>query len=357
MQNFRAPEMRTWAQIKELMQSTQVVNICKQIAELDPQAADYKQQKDKLKKQLPAITVHACEFEQNKRDKDYAWWNGMVCLEYDHLTPQEIDAIMNIRLNFAVKLAGMSCSATGVFFIIEVPCAEYKAMQPTLLAVHEEICQQVHQTTGLDIREKVDILPDLARLRFLPTYDYIWLDAIEDFTDYTERQVPYLSTIADIVDTCKNFDPYIPEGQRHNTYKNYVVQLKQITNNKHLILKHLPDLGLSEEERIGLINWSNSHIETKPAKESKVNLKMQPIDAEALPCPRKKLPKLMQTLVKTQLPKSWQTAATMCLLPALSTAAGNLSLNDGKPLAFQVALYGVPGSGKTDFSAKPATFV
>lgn len=163
--------------------------------------------------------------------------------------------------------------------------------------------------------------------------------------------------VADIVDRCKNFDPYIPEGKRHNTYKDYVVQLKQVTNNKHLILKHLPDLGLSEEERLGLINWSDTHIETKPQKGETPNFKMQPIDAEALPCPIKKLPKLIQTLVKPQLPKSWQTAATMCLLPALSTAAGNLSLSDGKPLSFQVALYGVYGAGKTEFSAKPATFI
>lgn len=354
---YSAPELYTWAQIKEVMQSPQVDNICKQIAELDPNAADYQQQKDKLKKRLPVITPHACEFENNKRHSDYAWWNGMVCLEYDHLTKVEIEAIMNIRLNYAVKLAGMSCSSTGVFFIIEVPQAEYSALKGTLIAIHEEICQKISDKSGLDIKEKVDIRIDLARTRFLVPYDYIWLDAIEDFDSYTERQGPYLSMVADIVDRCKNFDPYIPEGKRHNTYKDYVVQLKQITNNKHLILKHLPDLGLSEEERLGLINWSDTHIETKPQKVETPNFKMQPIDAEALPCPIKKLPKLIQTLVKPQLPRSWQTAATMCLLPALSTAAGNLSLSDGKPLSFQVALYGVYGAGKTEFSAKPATFI
>lgn len=33
--------MCTWAQIKEVMQTPQVDNICRQIAELDPNAPDY----------------------------------------------------------------------------------------------------------------------------------------------------------------------------------------------------------------------------------------------------------------------------------------------------------------------------
>lgn len=338
---FSTPEMKTWAEIKELMKSAQVINKCQAIASLNPDAPDYQEQKDKLKKKLPVITPHACEFDQNKRTNDYACWNGMVCLEYDHLSGEEIEAIVNLKLNNAVKLAGLSCSRSGVFFFIEVPESEYKAMKGSLLAIHEEICQQVRAKSGLEIDQKVDILIDLARTRFLVPYEYIWLDHIEDFGSEREREIPYMSMVGDIVDRCKTFDPYIPEGQRHNTYKDYVVKLSQITNNKHLMLAHLPDLGLSEEERIGIINWSNKNIEPKPQKEETPNFKKQPIDAEALPCPRRKLPKLMQTLVQPHLPKSWQTAATMCLLPALSTAAGNLHTKDGKPLSFQVALYGL----------------
>ena len=358
VQNFSAPQKKTWSEIKELMRSTQVINICKAIAELDPSAADYEQRKAALKKQLPAITVHACEFESNRRSNDNAIWNGLVCLEYDHLTEAEIKAFQDCQLPYNVHFAAKSCSGTGVWFLIDVPYAEYKCMKRTLEAVHQEISQQIHHKTGLMCDTKVDILTDLARLRFLVPYDYVWIDEMSDFVDETARQLPNLSVIADIVDKCQTFDPDIPLGERHTTYKKYVVELAKITNNKQLMLKHIPSLGLDEKERIGLINWSQTHIETREqSTATQVNLKEQPIDAEALPCPIKKLPKLIQTLVKKELPKTWQTAATMCLLPALSTAAGALSLNDGKPLAFQVALYGVPGSGKTDFSAKPATFV
>ena len=358
VQNFSAPQPKTWSEIKELMRSTQVINICKAIAELDPAAADYEQRKSELKKQLPAITVHACEFESNRRSNDNAIWNGLVCLEYDHLTPAEIKAFQDCQLPYNVHFAAKSCSGTGVWFLIDVPYSEYKCMKRTLEAVHQEISQQIHHKTGLMCDTKVDILTDLARLRFLVPYDYVWLDEMSDFVDETARQLPNLSVIADIVDRCQTFDTNIPIGERHNTYKKYVVELSQLTNNKQLMLKHLPTLGLDEKERLGLINWGKNHIETKAdTTKSQVNLKVLPLDAEALPCPIKKLPKLIQTLVKKELPRTWQTSATMCLLPALSTAAGALSLADGKPLAFQVALFGLPGSGKTDFSARPATFV
>lgn len=358
VQNFSAPQPKSWSEIKELMRSTQVINICKALAELDPAAADYEQRKAELKKKLPAITVHACEFDGNKRSNGNAIWNGLVCLEYDHLTEDEINAFQNCQLPNNVHFAAKSCSATGVWFLIDVPYAEHKLMRSTLIAVHEELMQQIKHNTGISCDNKVDILTDLARLRFLVPYDYVWLDEISDFPDQISRQLPNVSVIADIVEKCKSFDANIPIGERHNAYKKYVVELAQITDNKNLMLKHLPTLGLDEKERFGLINWGQNHIETKQqANQQQVNIKEQPLDAEALPCPIKKLPKLIQTLVKPQLPKSWQTAATMCLLPALSTAAGALSLSDGKPLAFQIALFGVPGSGKTDFSAKPATFV
>lgn len=358
VQNFRAPQPTSWSEIKELMRSTQVINTCKAIAELDPQAPDYEQQKSKLKKQLPTITVHACEFEGNKRSNENAIWNGLVCLEYDHLTEAEIKAFQDCQLPYNVHFAAKSCSGTGVWFLIDVPYAEYKCMKRTLEAVHQEITQQIYHKTGIMCDTKVDILTDLARLRFLVPYDYVWIDEMADFPDQTARQLPNLSVIADIVEKCQTFDTDIPVGERHNTYKKYVVELSRLTENKQLMLKYLPTLGLDEKERFGLINWGKNHIETKAhTNDNQVNLKVLPIDAEALPCPIKKLPKLIQTLVKKELPKPWQTAATMCLLPALSTAAGALSLADGKPLAFQVALFGIPGSGKTDFSAKPATFV
>ena len=138
-----------------------------------------------------------------------------------------------------------------------------------------------------------------------------------------------------------------------------MIKVAQLTNNKHIMLKHLPTLGLNEKERQALVNWGGEKITPKPQKEKKestINTQMQPIDSEALPLPLKYTPKLIKTLVK-YLPQEWKAPATMALLPALSTACGQLSKNDGSPLVFQVALYGEPQSGKTKFSARPATTV
>lgn len=83
----------------------------------------------------------------------------------------------------------------------------------------------------------------------------------------------------------------------------------------------------------------------------------QPIDYEALPLPFYQAPVLIQTLVK-QLPDCWQQTAALALLPALSVACGKICYGaDNKPLAFHVALYGRNGTGKSQFSCKPARVV
>ena len=84
---------------------------------------------------------------------------------------------------------------------------------------------------------------------------------------------------------------------------------------------------------------------------------VQPIDYEALPLPFNHTPQIIQTLVK-QLPDCWQQTAALALLPVLSVACGNISYGaDKKPLAFHVAIYGMAGSGKSQFTCRPAQFV
>ena len=144
--NFGAPVQTSWAQIKELMKSAQVKNKCQEIEALDPEEQDFADKKAKLKKQLPAITVHSCHFDNNKRTSENAWWNGLVCLEYDHLTTDEIEEFRQIEPPYAgIILAGKSCSGTGIFMIIQVPNCEYAAMKSTLQAVHEAYSEQMEQ--------------------------------------------------------------------------------------------------------------------------------------------------------------------------------------------------------------------
>ena len=340
------------------MKSPQVVNLCQQIAALDPDEQDFSDKKQKLKKQLPAITVHACHFDNNKRNEENAWWNGLVCLEYDHLTNDEIEAFRQIEPPYAgILLAGKSSSGTGIFMIIEVPNCEYAAMKSTLLAVHEAYSAQMEQRGFYQFREKVDIDLDLARLRFLPNYDYIFWDLLEDFQDKQSMIAGYKSMYGDIIDACAGLEKDIPQGQRHNTYKQYAAKISKLTDNKNAMLRFIPSLGLSEEERMAVVNWAKEKITpTQKAEEKPTNIHMLPIDNEALPFPDKKCPKLIRILTK-DLCKSWKKSSSLCLLPALSAACGELTQQDGTPLVFQVALYGLSQSGKTKFSAKPANFV
>ena len=359
VRQFGVPTPVSWWEIREIMKSEEVRDLCRSIGHAAAQQDE--KRKAELKKQLPAITVHACDFDDGTRKNDYAYWNGLVCLEYDHLNYAEIQAFREVEPPCAnIILCGKSCSGSGVWMLIEVPSCDYSQMEPTLHAVHEAYCAKIKQHCGLDVSEKVDISLDLARLRFLPADYYIFWDCVRDFENEEERMTPYNNMYGDVLSLCAQLPQEAVQGTRNTTYKESMVQVARLTNNKHVILKHLPTLGLDEKERVALVNWGGDHIVVKESggKENKrvINTQMQPIDTEALPLPYRHMPELMRVLVRN-LPSEWKAPATMALLPALSVACGQLSKTDGSPLVFQVALYGSPQSGKTKFSARPASMV
>lgn len=82
----------------------------------------------------------------------------------------------------------------------------------------------------------------------------------------------------------------------------------------------------------------------------------QPLDCEALPFPSAKAPEVIKLLV-SQLPPCWQQTAALALLPALATAASRVTYENYRPLAFHVAVFGLAGSGKSQFTCKPAQLV
>lgn len=359
VRQFGVPTPVSWWEIREIMKSEEVRDLCSSISNAVNRGDE--QRKAELKKQLPAITVHACDFDDGNRKNDYAYWNGLVCLEYDHLNYAEIQAFREVEPPCAnIILCGKSCSGTGVWMLIEVPGCDYSQMESTLHAVHEAYCAKIKQHCGLDVSEKVDISLDLARLRFLPADYYIFWDCVRDFENEEERMTPYNNMYGDVLSLCAQLPQEAAQGTRNTTYKESMVQVARLTNNKHVILKHLPTLGLDEKERVALVNWGGDHISVKESggKENKhvINTQMQPIDTEALPLPYRHMPELMRVLVRN-LPSEWKAPATMALLPALSVACGQLSKTDGSPLVFQVALYGSPQSGKTKFSVRPASMV
>ena len=356
--DFKNAVPTPWEQIKKLMLSEQVKNTCRKIVNLDKNADDYKEKKEALKRTLPKLMAHASEFYQNIRSNDNAIWNGLVCLDYDHLTEQEIEALRTTEPPCpGIILAGRSASKQGVFFIVEVPNNDHNAMQSMLQEVHDAYAHALKVNHNLDIANKLDICLDLARCRYLPAYDYIWWDNVQDFQSKAEQMAPYNNMYQQAILACSELPTDIPEGSTAaNTYTSYAAKIKKITDNNTFLLNNIPTLGLSEEARNKIIQWTHNNVQTKKQQTTEINLYKQPIDAEALPLPFRALPPLMQTLIKPY-PAVWQRSAAICLLPALSTAAGALHQHNDKPLVFQVALWGEPQTGKTDFSAKPATIV
>ena len=83
--NAGEPKVLTVEKWNELIDSPKVKNICKQIAALDPNGADYNDRKQALKKRLPIIIPHAAAFKNGKRVSADAVPSGLAMLDVDHV--------------------------------------------------------------------------------------------------------------------------------------------------------------------------------------------------------------------------------------------------------------------------------
>ncbi|MBO7545167.1 MAG: hypothetical protein J6T19_00445 [Paludibacteraceae bacterium] len=79
------PKPCTREKWNELIDSPKVKNICKQIAGLDPNAEDYNDRKQALKRRLPIIIPHAAGFTGGRRVSAEAIPSGLAMLDVDHV--------------------------------------------------------------------------------------------------------------------------------------------------------------------------------------------------------------------------------------------------------------------------------
>ena len=85
-----APQLCTPAIWNSIIDSPEVKKICDRIAALDPQAEDYNDRKQKLKRRLPVIIPHAASFMNGKRVSADAIPSGLAMLDVDHVeNPKE----------------------------------------------------------------------------------------------------------------------------------------------------------------------------------------------------------------------------------------------------------------------------
>ena len=117
-----APKLCTKEIWDHLIDSPEVKNICDRIAALDPQAEDYNDRKQALKKRLPIIIPHAASFKNNKRVSADAIPSGLAMLDVDHVdNPREwFEAVdKQVLSDNKIYLVAITASGKGLRIIGE----------------------------------------------------------------------------------------------------------------------------------------------------------------------------------------------------------------------------------------------
>ena len=296
-----------WA---SLIDSPEVINICRRIAALSPDAPDYNDRKQALKRRLPILIPHASAFKNGKRISADATPSGLAMLDVDHVdNPREWFEknvkcqISNLKSN-RIYLVAITASGHGLRIIGErlssLPGASdaplSSSISPASNAGMESIeAAQLRIAQALGIQEYDAVTKDLARASYIVPRDYIlWIyedgllfmpeqpsltapidnsekmasvspDTIrlalpphvespsispESYSGTLEyRGISYADIVAQLMLAIGNADGAI-QGERNTVYFSLANYMRYICDfNADLMLQVLPDFGLSEQER------------------------------------------------------------------------------------------------------------
>jgi hypothetical protein len=214
----------------ELIDSTQVINICKSIANLDPTAEDYNDRKQALKKRLPIIIPHAKSFANNKRISADATPSGLAMLDVDHVdNPRAwFESINDKRSTLNdnhIVLVAITASGHGLRII-----GERMSISPqdglSGAAGLESIEQaQMRIAQVLSIKEYDAVTKDLARASYVVPRSYILYcddSALLEMPDHPSSITSGLypknpSSITSGLYPDKALPPYNPTGEAAQT--------------------------------------------------------------------------------------------------------------------------------------------
>ncbi len=169
-----------------LIDSPAVANTCAAIAALDPNAADYADRKQALKKRLPIIIPHAASFRNGKRISADATPSGLAMLDVDHVdNPRAwFDSIdKQLLSDNKIFLVAITASGKGLRLIGER--LETSSVGSDGIRQLESIeAAQLRIATALGIKEYDAVTKDLARASYVVPRDYIlWIDEDGLFSD------------------------------------------------------------------------------------------------------------------------------------------------------------------------------
>ncbi len=373
----------------ELIDSPIVKSVCEQIAALNPDAPDFADRKQALKKRLPIIIPHAASFANGKRISADATPSGLAMLDVDHVeNPRDWFASLDTQVlsDNRIYLVAITASGHGLRIIGER--AEGESIEAA----------QLRMATALGISEYDAVTKDLARASYVVPRDYIlWIyesgllempeeaasimrDTIplalpphgpeeqsgQDVPDFPEyRGIPYKNIVEQLLLSTGNADGAI-QGERNTVYFMLANYMRYICDfNAALLLQVLPDFGLSEAERcqaissaIGRPRKSQIPVILQSAvaiceKEVHANEQAPLEKSTALPLPE--LPRLLK-LVCRRLPADYRPAMVIASLPVLGTLATRIRFEyldrQEQSLSFFACITAPAASGKS-FIRKP----
>ena len=395
-----------------LIDSPAVKNICDRIAALDPNAADYADRKQALKKRLPIIIPHAASFRNGKRVSADAIPSGLAMLDVDHVdNPRDwFDSIdKQLLSDNKIYLVAITASGKGLRLIGER--LETSSVGSDGIRQLESIeAAQLRIATALGIKEYDAVTKDLARASYVVPRSYIlWiyesglfadrecpvlassasegmsissglypekalpphvedssLTAQRDSAELTYRSIPYADIVQQLMLSIGAADG-AEVGERNTVYFSLACYMRYICDfNADLLLRILPDFGLSEPERrqaissaIGRPRKSEMPIVLQSAlaicEREAANLKSPMSNLKSTDLALPELPRLLR-LICRRLPEDYRPAMVIASLPVLGTLATRIRFEyldrQEQSLSFFSCITAPAASGKS-FIRKP----
>ena len=400
--NAGVPQVCTPEIWDSLIDSPAVANTCAAIAALDPNATDYADRKQALKKRLPIIIPHAASFRNGKRVSADAIPSGLAMLDVDH--------VENPREWFGREILSRtkeeSFNADGIYLIaitasghgIRVIGARRDSAEKSTASGQMESIEaaQMRMAQVLGIKEYDAVTKDLARASYVVPREYVLYEdreglfselsfraadkemlalpahvesgdknIAEGCNTLSYRGIAYEDIVKQLLIATGNCDGAV-QGERNTVFFTLANYMRYICDfNADLMLRVLPDFGLSEQERrqviasaIGRPRKSQIPMVLQSAiaiceKEAYLDEQSPLEKSTALPLPR--LPRLLDILCG-RLPADYRPAMVIASLPVLGTLATKIRFEyldrQEQSLSFFSCITAPAASGKS-FIRKP----
>ena len=399
----------------ELLDSPVVKNVCEQIAALDESASDYAERKQALKKRLPIIIPHAASFKNGRRVSADGIPSGLAMLDVDHVEePRKWFAELSLLVNDVILkengiyLVAITASGKGLRVIGErlqgesIEAAQLRMAQVLGIQEYDAVTKDLARASyvvpreyvlyedreGLFSERKPSLLNDAGKLPndgmmlALPPH----VESGESDSPVTEetgsgpasnagltdkglayRGIPYEEIVQQLLIATGNGGG-AEVGERNTVYFSLANYMRYICDfDAGLLLKVLPDFGLSEQERrqaissaIGRPRKSEIPVVVQSAiavceREQEVTGSGLQVTGKASDLSLPELPRLLKLICK-RLPEDYRPAMVIASLPVLGTLATRIRFEyldrQEQSLSFFSCITAPAASGKS-FIRKP----